>query len=423
MKSQDASAPRPVKLRSGLVPFALDDDMIVFSETDQRLISLNAAAASVFLDLQRGAPVSKLSDLLVSKGLAQPENGQEWVTLALDALGSQGLLEEEGPAQALPATQPEENRLLALRVSKMPPYRAGTDMIEKRYRLLQTRALIRFEHPAQVRLVDAVIGHLACEDTSAPTVVLEIQALSSAEGRHLRSRIYRDGQAINSVPKLSELAPFVKSALWQTAVNTYDFRFYIHAGVVGIGETCILLPAAAGSGKSSLTTALTHGGYRYYSDEVALIERASFKVPPMPLAICTKSTGWDVMRRYYPDLLTLPTHRRDDGKEVRYIPPPPHVDKQSPVSVSHIIFPRYEPGASTELRPVARSQALRRLMDECLAARERLDRANVGDLIQWIAGIDCYALVFSSLDEAVALVKKTAPPTDASKHFMVDAGA
>jgi hypothetical protein len=257
--------------------------------------------------------------------------------------------------------------------------------------------------------VDAVLGHLACEKAFEPSVVMEIHALSSDGGKHLRSRIYRDGEGINSVPRLSHLGPFVKGALWQTAINNYDFQFYIHSGVVGTGESCILLPAAAGSGKSSLTAALTHAGYLYFSDEVALIQRGTFRVPPMPLAICSKSTGWEIMQRYYPDLYQLPIHRRDDNKLVRYIPPPPGTGQVRPAPVSHIIFPRYEAGAATELRRLARADALGRLMAECIAASERFDLAKVRELVDWIAKIECFSLTFSSLDEAVTRVKSIAP--------------
>jgi hypothetical protein len=237
---------------------------------------------------------------------------------------------------------------------------------------------------------------------------VEIQAVTREGWQHLRSDVYRDGEAINSVPRLSQLAPFIKALIWQAAVNNHDFQLYIHAGVVGTRKACILLPAAAGSGKSSLTVALAHSGYCYFSDEVALVDRKTFKVTPMPLAICTKSTGWDVMRRYYPDLLTLPTHQRDDGKTVRYIRPPPEGALGSPAPVSHIIFPRYQADVPTELRPIGRSETLGRLLAECLAVRERFNPTNVREFIEWIAHIDCYALTFASLDEAVALVREVA---------------
>jgi hypothetical protein len=110
------------------------------------------------------------------------------------------------------------------------------------------------------------------------------------------------------------------------------------------------------------------------------------------------------MARYYPDLSALPLHRRGDGKVVRYVAPPASAAGWPRVPVSHIIFPRYEKDAATTLEPVPRSDALGRLMSECLAVRQPLDRKNVDELIGWIAGINCYALTFSSLEDAAALV-------------------
>jgi hypothetical protein len=355
-------------------------------------------------------PSSDLPASLVSAGLATPENAAQWMAAAVDALAMQGLLEGGKSDQAETEKAPGEDRLRALRVEKMPPYVPKPGAIERRYRLLNTVALVRFEHPAQLRLVDAVLGHLACTDAAPATMVLELQGYLTSNGKHLRSRIYRDGIAINSIPRLSQLAPFVKAALWQSAVNAYEFQFYIHAGVVGTGKSCILLPASAGSGKSSLTAALTHGGYQYFSDEVALISRGTYLVPATPLAICSKSTGWDVMLRYHPDLMSLPMHRRDDDKLVRYIPPPSHATKLRPARVSHIIFPRYRAAAATILEPIGRGDALERLMAECISAREDFTLADARHLPCWVGQIDCHQLTFSSLEEAVALIKKVAPP-------------
>src|SRR5207253_1831862 len=122
-----------------------------------------------------------------------------------------------------------------------------------------------------------------------------------------------------------------------------------------------------GSGKSSLTAALTQRGFRYFSDEVALVEPESFLVPPVPLAICVKSTGWDLMARYYANIANLPPHRRSDGKLVRYIAPPMNPPGCSSLPVRYIIFPRFEVNAMTELAPLPRAEALGRVMEECLA--------------------------------------------------------
>jgi hypothetical protein len=146
-----------------------------------------------------------------------------------------------------------------------------------------------------------------------------------------------------------------------------------------------------------------------YRSSITLIE-ADFRVRPVPLALCLKSTGWDVMARYYPNLESLPPHWHSGGKLVRYVAPPAGAARRPAVPVSHIIFLRYTEGAATRLQTVSRSQALGRVMTECLAIAHRLTPANVSELVRWISGVDCSALTFSSLDEAVERVAEVAPP-------------
>ena len=60
----------------------------------------------------------------------------------------------------------------------------------------------------------------------------------------------------------------------------------------------------------------------------------------------------------------------------------------------------------TELRPVSRPEALRRLLHECLVLPERMDRAGVESLVHWIRSVECFELPMSSLTDAVDLVKR-----------------
>jgi hypothetical protein len=395
-----------MRLRPDLMLLPLDDEFVVFSEVAQCLIGLNASAAFVFHALQEGMAVSQLATAMASEGLAPLEDAERWVTKTLEEFGSHGMLADGPGPRALPmGTLEEEQSREDGRFTRVLPYTPFEPAAERRYRLLETCMLIRFAAPEQAEAVDAAIGHLAAEDGSAPTIVMDLP-LTTDTG-YWRSDIFLDGKPFRYVPRLSMLGPIVKASLWHAAVSRHDFLFYVHAGVVGTDKGCILLPAAPGSGKSSLTAALVHGGFRYFSDEVALIQRTTYRVPPVPLAICVKSTGWDLMARFYPNMSTLRVHGREDGKLVRYIAPPMVAAQHPPAPVSHIIFPHYDRDAPTELKPIARTEALRRLMDECLGLRERLDSENVEELLRWIAGIDCYDLRFSSLDQAAALVTQT----------------
>ncbi|MGE3782198.1 MAG: PqqD family peptide modification chaperone [Alphaproteobacteria bacterium] len=390
-------------MRPDLTFLPLDGDAVVFSEETQQLIGLNRTAALLVEKLQRGIPASELAQALATEGLAAPDEAEQWVAMTLDGLRSCGVL-DAGPVALIPSdTVSEDNDTAAGQAAECAPYKAFQPAAERRYRLLETCTLIRFGHVAQVRLVDSVIGHLATEDDAAPDIVMDISAKLLGDG-HLLSDVYRNGAPIGRARRLSRMAPIVKAALWQSAINGHDFLFYLHAGVVGTGTSCILLPAAAGSGKSSLTVALVDHGFLYFSDEIALIEPGTFRVPPVPLAMCIKDSGWDLISRYYPQLLSLPVHVRIDEKVIRYIPPPPNTLKGAAVPVSHIIFPRYDRDAETRLEPIDRSAALGRLMGECLALRQRLDRENVRELVCWIAGIECYELTFSCLDAARQLI-------------------
>jgi len=408
--SNETRAGGVVQLSSDLSFFPLGDEMVVFSERAQSLIGLNSTAALLVRELQEGAAISRLVDTLTSGLGVAPDMAEDWVASTLEALGSHGLLGDCGGAPPLAPPPSEKEAVLARRRARMPPYEVFEPHVVARYRLLGTYALIRYGHKDQMRMVDAVIGHLKSEEPTDPNFVIDISATGWTEdgNRHISSNIYCDGQPDDQAMKLSRLGPLVKTALWVKAVNAYDFLLNFHAGVVAQGSRCILLPAASGSGKSSLTAALAHGGFSYFSDEVGLVERGTLQVVPVPLAVCVKSTGFDLMSRYYPQLATLPAHKRDDDKVVVYVPPKPGEIRREAGFVSHIFFPQYVEGEATRLEPLSRSVAFTRLMDQCVALRCRLDRDNVGDMVRWISGIDCYALTFSSLDDAVALVRTTA---------------
>jgi hypothetical protein len=401
-----ASDAPDAKLSADLDFFPLDDEVVAFSEKAQSLVGLNVTAGTLVRRLREGVALSDLPNRLAAEWGVAPELAQDWVTATMEALASHGLFGVDGTVAA-PA-KADKDEVQERRRAQMPAFEPFAPHRVSRYRLLGTHALIRYGHKDQMRVVDTVIGHLKTEEPGEPNFVIDISATGFvAEGkRHLASNIYCDGEKDSQAPRLSFLGPMVKTALWTKAVNDHDFLVNLHAGVVAKGDRCILLPAPSGSGKSSLTAALTHGGFRYFSDEVGLIERGTLQVVPVPLAVCVKSTGFDVMSRYYPEIAQLPAHKRDDGKVVVYVQPKPSDMRREPGLVSHIFFPQFVPGEATRLQPLSRTAAFTRLMDQCVALRCRLDRDTVGDMVRWISKIDCYALTFSSLDEAVALVKQ-----------------
>ncbi len=319
--------------------------------------------------------------------------------VALDADELDNQAEELSLASALLDPPPPPVDADHVRPDRPPPTK-----LARCYRLLSTTFEIEADSKALCERIREALVHLECHDCR-PDVVLELRPSESGGWVVLdRDIVVADPQNADNV------VPAVKQLLREIAVDRYPFLVSVHAGVVSFGNGCVLLPAAAGSGKTTLTAALVHGGATYFSDEIALLREETLAATPVPLSLTVKDGALEPLRSMYPALDSLTTHVREDHVRVRYLPPPaeslPSVDSSQPVR--WIVFPRYDPTAETALLPLERPAALGRLLDESFVYRQRLNREKVESIVQWMRGVECYELAISSLDGAVALLRALA---------------
>ncbi len=378
----------------------LDDAGILFGEHSQNLYVLNATAAFVWScaedGLGRGQIVAAVEQAYDITGAA--------VAIQIDALFRQwaelGLLVgTEQNVRRQPASEDGQEGDSVEEWSGAVPLPSHS---ERPYRLLTTSFRVRYDSALQEATVHPVLAHLETPSPATePAIAVDLVCVGEAHFLLLDGRLKERGA------RLDELAPIVKWALLAEAINRYRYLLYIHAGVVRSTRGCLLLPAPAGSGKTSLTAALVRAGFVYLSDEVALLEEGTPRVRPVPVSLCIKDSAWDLLAPRYPELRHVAVHHRFDGKIVRYLNPPsealdPDPDMSHPVR--WIVFPRHTPGAPTALLPLRRADALQRLLEQCLAMPKPLDQAKVASLVRWIADIPCFEMPMSSLDEAVALM-------------------
>jgi len=218
-----------------------------------------------------------------------------------------------------------------------------------------------------------------------------------------------DGREEDRCRDPGAVAPMVKSALNAAAVNRHDFALYLHAAMLRLGDRALLLPAAPHSGKTCLSAALARAGFTYQTDEITLLEGRTFAARGVRVALTVKNSAWRLLEPLYPDLASLPAHRRVDGKIVKYLPPPGAMGPSAPddaIWARWIIFPRYSSDSPNELAPLPRVEAMRGLMEECLAFRLNLEAGQVQRMIDWIAGTECYTLTFNDLGSAVRLIEE-----------------
>jgi len=386
--------PRPA---DGTRLFLLDEAGLLFSEPRQELHALNHSAAFIWCCLEEGMAEAAIGTALAELFGLPAAEADRFVRDSLAQWRDLGLLAGS-------------DRPIANRAPVAIPQGHGIErpdsMFAKRrlYRLLDSTLLIRFAEPAQVARVHPVLAHLAVGD-GAPDVTFDL--LSGPDGHE----VHRDGAALGRT-SLDGLAPLVKSQVWVTAINHARYFLYIHAGVLGADDGCLLLPAPSGSGKSVLTLALARAGLIYLSDEAALLAPGSLSVRPVPLSPAVKAGGWDLLASRYPALAGLPIHLREDGKRVRYLPPPALQGRADGWTARWLVFPRYDAAAETALLPLSRVEALHRIMAECMAIPAALDRQNVADLVAWMSGLACFELPMSDLDQAVALVRQLVRPRE-----------
>ena len=384
-----------IKPAAGVKLFYLDDAGIVFCPATQELHLLNTTAAVIWTLMEEGHDAAGAASALREMYDLDAARASEFVSTALDEWRRKRLLDGSlDAAESSPMVPQTPSR------DRQIPWQPFDSVEEHHYLLLSSCLQVRFSSAAQARMVHPILVHLETPECNGGTVV---DVVATTQG----IAVYRDREFYDGCGVIDQLAPIVKSLVWHTAVRDHHFLLDIHAGVIGNGAACVIFPAAPGSGKSTLTASLLHAGFEYFSDEVALLRESSFEVYPMPLAICVKTTGVEALAGRFPELRGLAVHRRGDGKDVIYLPPPraslPATSDSRPVAA--IVFPRYAAGARTHLSALAKVDSIKRVMDECLVVTPPLDVVKVDALVRWIEKTPCYNLSYGSNADAVEAVR------------------
>jgi hypothetical protein len=392
--------PPPLRPASGVRLFLLEDGGVLFSDPDQELHGLNAAAAWLWCQIEEGCGAQEAADAFARLASLPPAEAHRSVAALVQTWIERGWLVDaasgpESPALP-PAREPRRPRDPMARPDPRPDVRAAVGPRPRLYRVFSTTVAVHLPDAAAAAAVDPVLAHLEVEGSGAD---VELEVAAEDEGFVL----LQDGEPVAGVSRREALAPAVKGQLRVLAVDRESYFMQIHAGVILAGDGgCLLLPGAPGSGKTTLTAGLVASGLGYLSDEAALLVGDPLQVLALPLALTVKSGAVDVLAPLFPGLAGLPVHEREDGRRVRYLPPLGSPDARA---IAHparwIVFPRYAPGVATRLLPLAKPEALERLLACCLTLPEWLEEAGVGRLVALLRAVETFELPLSSLAEGV----------------------
>jgi len=181
----------------------------------------------------------------------------------------------------------------------------------------------------------------------------------------------------------------------------------LHAAAVERRGKVMLLPAMPGHGKTTLCTALTHRGWRLFSDEFGLLRPGLDEVIPVPRPMPLKNESIDVIRSFAPAAEFGPTIPNTRKGTIAHVKPPLDCirDAALPAPVSLVVFPRWIGAAPLLLEELPKPASYLRLATNAFNY-ELLGIKGFETLRTVIDASRCFDLVYSDLDAAVTALER-----------------
>lgn len=195
---------------------------------------------------------------------------------------------------------------------------------------------------------------------------------------------------------------------WVIASNAHQYLI-LHAAVVAKDDRAAILPGPPGSGKSTLSAALVHRGWRLLSDELALIDSRNGALTALARPINLKNRSIDVIRAFAADaVFTSATHDTAKGTVALLRPPPQSVALMGEAAKpAWVVLPRYEDGAPEELRFESAALTFMELGRNAFNY-SILGRRGFRTLANLIDHCRCFRFRYGALDDAVRVFDRLA---------------
>jgi HprK-related kinase A len=179
----------------------------------------------------------------------------------------------------------------------------------------------------------------------------------------------------------------------------------LHAGVVERGGRAIVMPAMPGSGKSTLTAALSLRGFRLLSDEFGVVRLSDSRLIAMLRPVALKNASIDVITGLAPAAAMGPRYPKTHKGTVAHLAPlPAHVDaRHVPAEPALVIFPRFVATAGVELEPVPRARAFARLAVNSFNY-DALGPDGFDALTTLVQASSCWTLSYGDLEGAIRAI-------------------
>lgn len=181
----------------------------------------------------------------------------------------------------------------------------------------------------------------------------------------------------------------------------------LHAGVVERDGLSLVMPALPGSGKSTLTAALSLRGWRLLSDEFGAFDLRSGRFQATLKPVALKNASIDVIRRFEPSAALGPLFPKTRKGLVAHLAASADaVGKiHQQAAPGAFVLPKWQAGHPTRWEPLG-AQALFPALAFNAFNYPITGEAGYGEAIAWVRRCPAWQLVYSDLDDAVATIER-----------------
>jgi len=181
----------------------------------------------------------------------------------------------------------------------------------------------------------------------------------------------------------------------------------LHAAALSRGTGCVLFPGTTGSGKTTLSAWLATQGYTYLTDELVFVPAGSNEVVPFVRPLNVRKRAVSVL-----GLTDEPHHsaRLLSGPDITlYWPDVEHRVPEVPVSISRIVFPKYDATATFEATRLSKAEAGLGLMS-CLINARNLEGHGFSEVARLVKTAPCFEVRYPDFSRLGAWLDESVVP-------------
>ncbi len=241
--------------------------------------------------------------------------------------------------------------------------------------------------------------HLTINRASGFRRLIRPQVILQCDGR----------QPFEPFPANAPLPLFEWGCNWMIGQRLNDLLL-LHAGAVERDGLALLLPAMPGSGKSTLTAALSLRGWRLLSDEFGAFnpDSGTFRALLKPVAL--KNQSIEVIRTFAPNAVFGPEFPNTRKGTVAHLAAEPDAVERRHESArpGAVVLPKWQAGSPTRWEPLTENVLFGALAFNAFNYSV-LGATGFRSVVRLVRQCPGWQLVYSDLDDALATIDAAWP--------------